>query len=113
MMKKNDNKNFIIKDGNKVFWNHPGGKLLRLGPKYCTDDELLAIIISSGAPGRPAETIAKDILKKYQSFKGMVNRPLEEFYKIKGLKQVKIIRIAAAFEIAKRIVNQVLKEKND
>jgi DNA repair protein RadC len=42
----------------------------------------------------------------------MVNRPLEEFYKIKGLKQVKIIRIAAAFEMAKRIVDQVLKEKD-
>ena len=112
-MKKDSKQNYIIKNGKKISWSHPGGKLLRLGPKHCTDDELLAIIISSGAPGYPAETIAKDILKKYQSFKGMVNRPLEEFYKIKGLKQVKIIRIAAAFEIAKRIVNQVLKEKDD
>lgn len=112
-MKKNDKKNFIIKNGQKIFWSHPGGKLLRLGPEHCTNEELLAIIISSGAPGHPAEIIAKNIFKKYQSFKGMVNRPLEEFYKIKGLKQVKIIRIAAAFEIAKRIVNQVLKEKDD
>lgn len=112
-MKAQTKQNFIIKNGKKISWGHPGGKLLRLGPEYCTDGELLAIIISSGAPGRPAETIAKDILKKYQSFKGMVNRPLKEFYKIKGLKQVKIIRIAAAFEIARRIVKQVLKEKNE
>jgi DNA repair protein RadC len=111
-MKKSSKQNYIIKNGRKISWGHPGGKLLRLGPEHCTDDELLAIIISSGAPGYPAETIAKDILKKYQSFKGMVNRPLEEFYKIKGLKQVKIIRIAAAFEMAKRIVDQVLKEKD-
>jgi DNA repair protein RadC len=31
--------------------------------------------------------------------------------KIKGLGQVKLCRIAAAFEIARRIVNQILVEK--
>ncbi len=111
-MKKNLKQNYIIKNGKKISWHHPGGKLLRLGPEHCTDEELLAIIISSGSPGYPAEAIAKNILKKYQSFKGMVDRPLEEFYTIKGLKQVKVIRIAAAFEIAKRIVDQVLRERN-
>ena len=43
----------------------------------------------------------------------MANQPLEKFLEIKGLGDVKIIRIAAAFEIARRIVNQVLKEKNE
>ena len=42
----------------------------------------------------------------------MANQPLEKFLEIKGLGDVKIIRIAAAFEIAKRIVNQVVKEYN-
>jgi DNA repair protein RadC len=42
----------------------------------------------------------------------MANQPLEKFLEIKGLGDVKIIRIAAAFEIARRIVNQVLKEYN-
>lgn len=35
---------------------------------------------------------------------------ISKFLKIKGLGDVKIIRIAAAFEIARRIVNEVLKE---
>ncbi len=42
----------------------------------------------------------------------MANQPLEKFLEIKGLGDVKIIRIAAAFEISRRIVNQVLKEYN-
>ena len=42
----------------------------------------------------------------------MANQPLEKFLEIKGLGDVKIIRIAAAFEIAGRIVNQVVKEYN-
>ncbi|MDI6716880.1 MAG: hypothetical protein QME63_08055 [Actinomycetota bacterium] len=104
-------KTAINKEGKEVTWRHPGGKLLRLGPEYCTNAELLAILIGSGISGKTAEEIAEEILSKYQSFKGMVNQPLEKFYSIKGLKQVKIIRIAAAFEIARRIVSQVLEEK--
>ena len=42
----------------------------------------------------------------------MANQPLEKFLEIEGLRDVKIIRIAAAFGIARRIVNQVLNEYN-
>jgi DNA repair protein RadC len=40
----------------------------------------------------------------------MANQPLEKFLKIKGLGDVKIIRIAAAFEIARRIANEIMKD---
>lgn len=91
-------------------WKHPGGKLRELGPEKLTDAELLAILISTGIKGKSAEDIAKEILNKFGSFKGMANQPLEKFLSIKGLGDVKIIRIAAAFEIAKRVVKEVLKE---
>lgn len=110
---KHQEKTATNKEGKQVTWRHPGGKLLRLGPEHCTDEELLAILISSGSPGKSAEEIAIEILQEYQSFKGMVNQPLEKFYSIKGLKQVKIIRIAAAFEISRRIVKQVLEEQEN
>ena len=84
-------------------WSHPGGKLRELGPKSLTDSELLSILISSGIKGKPAEKIAEEVLEKFNSFKGMANQPLEKFLEIKGLSDVKIIRIAAAFEIANRI----------
>ena len=91
-------------------WKHPGGKLRELGPESLTDTELIAILISSGVKGKPAEKIADEILAKFGSFKGMANQPLQKLLKIKGLGDVKIIRIAAAFEIARRIVNQVLED---
>jgi DNA repair protein RadC len=93
-------------------WQHPGGKLRELGAESLTDAELLAILISTGTTGKPAEKLAQEILDKFGSFKGMANQPLEKFLEIKGLGDRKIIRIAAAFEIARRIVNQVLKEYN-
>lgn len=64
-------------------------------------------MISSGIKGKPAEKIAEEILTNFGSFKGMANQPLQKFLEIKGLGDVKIIRIAAAFEIARRIVNQI------
>ena len=87
-------------------WKHPGGKLRELGPESLTDTELLAILISSGIKGKPAEEIAEEILANFGSFKGMANQPLSKFLEIKGLGNVKSIRIAAAFEIARRMANQ-------
>ena len=91
-------------------WTHPGGKLRELGAESLTDAELLSILISTGTKGKSAEDIAKEILDKFNSFKGMANQPLEKFLEFKGLGDVKIIRIAASFEIARRIINQTLKD---
>lgn len=91
-------------------WTHPGGKLIERGADALTDAELLAILISTGIKNRPAEKIAEDIIKKFDSFRGMSNQPLSKLMEIKGMGDVKAIRIAAAFEIARRIVNEVLKE---
>jgi len=41
-------------------WRHPGGKLRELGPESLTDAELLAILISAGIKGKPAEKIAEE-----------------------------------------------------
>ncbi len=94
-------------------WRHPGGKLRESGPEALSDAELLAILISSGIKGKPAEKIAEEILERFGSFKGMANQPLEKLLEVKGLADVKIIRIAAAFEIARRIVNEVLNEHEE
>ena len=91
-------------------WRHPGGKLRDKGAESLTDAELLAILIGPGIKGKPAEEIAQEILERFGGFKGMANQPLQKFLEIKGLGDRKIIRIAAAFEIAKRIVDEVLKE---
>jgi len=92
----------------KLQWHHPGGKLRELGPEAVSDAELLAILISSGVKDRPAPQIAEDILAKFGSFKGMANQPLSKFLEMKGLGDVKAIRIAAVFEVARRIVDEVL-----
>ncbi len=88
-------------------WRHPGGKLRELGAQALTDAELLAILISSGIKGKSAEEIAEEVLEKFGPLPEMANQPLEKFLEIKGLSDVKIIRIAAAFELARRLAKGI------
>ena len=74
-----------------------------LGASALTEAELLAILIGTGIKGKPALKIAEELLEKFGSIMGFSNQPLERFLEIKGLSDVKIIRIAAALEIARRI----------
>jgi DNA repair protein RadC len=92
-------------------WRHPGGKLRELGPETLTDAELLAILISVGIKGKPAERIAEELLARFGSLKAMANQPIKKFLEIKGLGAVKIHRISAALELSRRIANKVQKDK--
>ena len=87
-------------------WRHPGGKLFRLGAARLSDAELLAILISSGVPGHPAEEIAGEVIERFGSLRGIAQTPLDDLARIKGLGKVKSIRIAAALELARRIVEE-------
>lgn len=94
-------------------WSHPGGKLRELGADALSDAELLAILISTGIKGKSAEEIAEEILERFGSLSQMANVPLEKFLEFKGLSDVKIIRIAAAFEIARRLSKEALSGKKE
>jgi DNA repair protein RadC len=92
-------------------WQHPGGKLRELGADKLSDAELLAVLISSGTKGWPAETIAREILNRFGSLAGLANQPLEALLSVKGLGDVKILRIAAALELARRTANEIIRER--
>ena len=92
-----------------VKWKHPGGKLRELGSDSVTNKELLAILVSTGIKGKPTERIAEEILEKFDSLEGLANQPLEKLLEIKGLSDVKIIRIAAALELAARLTGEKIK----
>jgi DNA repair protein RadC len=100
----------ITKESKKVFVNHPGGKLIRLGPDACTESELLAIIFGTGSRNKTALQIADEVLEKYYSLYGLMGVPLKEFMEIKGLKEAKATKIAAVFEIARRLVKCLERE---
>ncbi len=92
-------------------WDHAGGKLAELGAAALTEAELLAILVAPGTPGNSAEKIAENILEKFGSLEGLGGQPLERLYDIKGMGDTKIIRLAAALEIARRVALAANAEK--
>lgn len=74
-------------------------------PQGPSDADLLATIIGSGIKGRPPKVMAEDLLARFGSFLGLFGQDMGDFLDIKGLNSVKIIRIAAALEIAKRLAH--------
>lgn len=72
-----------------------------------SEAELLADIIGSGIRGRPPKVIAADLLGRFGSILGIFGQQLEDLLSTKGLNSVKVIRIAASLEIAKRIAQAI------
>ncbi len=67
----------------------PREKLIKKGPEYLSDGELLAIILRTGIGSRKekfsALDLAKKILAEYGNLKNLMDLSLSEFLKIKKI----------------------------
>jgi DNA repair protein RadC len=88
----------------------PGRTLLEMGADHCSDAELLAILIGSGGRDYSALDSANAILDKYGTLAGLMNRPLDEVAQIRGIKVVRAIRLAAAYELCQRLLKEVARD---
>jgi DNA repair protein RadC len=88
----------------------PGRTLLETGAASCSDAELLAILLGSGGRGYSALDSAKALLDQYGTLAGLMNRSLDEVAQVKGIKVVRAIRLAAAYEICQRLLKEVARD---
>ena len=85
----------------------PGRRLVEEGAAACTDADLLAILIGSGTSGRSAERIAADILERHGTLPDLMGQSLQDLASVPGMGPVKAIRIAAAYELAHRLIKHL------
>jgi DNA repair protein RadC len=83
---------------------------LELGAERCSDAELLAILLGSGGRGYSALDSANHLLDKYGTLASLMSRPLEEVAEIRGIKAVRAIRLAAAYEICQRLLKEIARD---
>lgn len=96
----------LIKDIPKS--DRPIERLINNGAEFLSDSEILAILIKTGTREKSAKTIADEILKKYKSLNELKNINLEQLTKIKGIGVTKAVSILTAFELSRRINNQIM-----
>jgi len=81
----------------------PRERLILHGAASLSDSELLAILISSGTKGFSAVDAARELLDKYSSITQLASCDLSELKNTKGVGPAKAVKLAAAFEMSKRI----------
>ncbi len=91
---------YKIKDIPKL--ERPREKLIKHGPQFLNNSELLAILIGSGYKGKNVLQLAKDTLAKYQT-KNLYKLTHKELVSQKGIGKVAACRILAAFELSARL----------
>jgi DNA repair protein RadC len=83
--------------------DRPRERLYHKGADSLADAELLAIQLGSGLPGRSAMDMARDLLTRYGSLSALAGRGVAELGAVRGVGPVKAVRLAAAFEITRRL----------
>ena len=85
----------------------PGRKFVEAGAAQCSDAEILAILLGSGGRGYTALDSANALLDKYGTLAGLMNRPLDEIARIRGIKATRAIRLAAALDLCQRLLHEL------
>ncbi|MFH1798592.1 MAG: UPF0758 domain-containing protein, partial [Candidatus Omnitrophota bacterium] len=82
--------------------DRPREKLLKKGARSLSNSELLAILLRTGTPGVSAIDLARDVLKKFGTFRNMIQTDARDWKNFKGLGSAKVAHIQAALEIGRR-----------
>lgn len=87
--------------------NLPYEKFLRFGPENLTESELLAIILRTGTRDKTALDLAEEVLALSKSNRtgllGLYDIPLHKLTEVKGIGEVKAVKIKCLTELAMRI----------
>src|SRR3989338_8152105 len=88
--------------------DRPREKLLKKGAKTLSNSELLAILLRTGTNGISAIDLARNVLKKFGTFRDMAHTDTRDWKEFKGLGGAKIAHIQAALEIGRRYQQDVV-----
>lgn len=92
----------------------PYEKFLRLGPEALTERELLAIILRTGTPEKSAMDLAGEVLSlarhPREGLLGLYDVTAEELMQIKGIGEVKAVKLKCLTELSMRISRASAKE---
>ena len=90
----------------------PREKLLAKGAEALSDEELVAVLLGTGRPGRPVLELSRDLLAD-GGVHGLFRREGGELPKhVRGVGDAKAARLAAALEIARRLFRDDLARRD-
>jgi DNA repair protein RadC len=88
--------------------DRPRERLLSAGAAALETPDLLAVLLGTGAPGQPAESLARDVLEQAGGLRPLAVHTPFELASIRGLGDARAARLLAAFELGRRLVAEPL-----
>lgn len=82
--------------------DRPRERLLKEGAAALSARELLALLLGSGLPGQDAIELAATLINDCGGLVGLAAAKPEKLRQVPGVGSAKAVRVAAAFELAKR-----------
>jgi len=86
----------------------PREKLLKLGPEALSEAELIAIFLRTGTRGRSALDVARDLLVKFRSLRGLLTADRESACATSGLGPARYATLQASLELARRHYRELM-----
>jgi DNA repair protein RadC len=90
----------------------PREKLLAKGASSLSDAELLAILLKTGAPGRSAVDLGRELLAHFTSIRNLLDASQTDLCNINGLGTTKYANLKAALELSRRYLEENLKRES-
>ncbi|WP_296141931.1 DNA repair protein RadC [uncultured Anaerococcus sp.] len=90
--------------------DRPREKLISKGANSLTDEELLAIIISTGTKEKNVIELSREILETF-SYENLADIEVSELTKIKGIKLAKASSIVASLRFGQRVAQKTIEKK--
>lgn len=94
---------------NTITWpalERPRERLLAKGPAALTDAELLAILLRTGAIGRPVLDLAREILLRFGGIAGLFAASTAEMRAVRGVGAAKAAELKAVLELTLRALKE-------
>jgi DNA repair protein RadC len=89
----------------------PRERLLAHGAGALASEELLALVLRTGLPGRGVMQLAADMLREFKGLAGLLQASPRELGRIKGLGPARQAELAAVMELARRATASALIER--
>ena len=81
-------------------------RFLKEGPEKFTDEDLLELLLILNIPFKDTRKLARELLNHYKTLDNVLDAPLEELSKFKGLKEKSALPLKVVKEVAKRYLKE-------
>ncbi|HTI18390.1 MAG TPA: DNA repair protein RadC, partial [Trinickia sp.] len=90
----------------------PRERLINQGAHVLSDTEMIALVLGSGLPGHDVFSVARTLLQRFGSLRGMLDATYADFDGIRGIGPAKKAQLLAIMEMARRsLVDKMRKRR--